>query len=44
MKHYAREEFEQHREVTELRQVKYLLSTGKAEFERLRGQVGGAMR
>jgi hypothetical protein len=44
LRHYAREEFEQRREVTELRQVRYLLSTGKAEYERMRGQVGGAGR
>ncbi len=42
MRRYAREEFERRREVTEMRQVRYLLSTGKADFERFRGQIGGA--
>ncbi|KAF6226860.1 hypothetical protein HO133_008301 [Letharia lupina] len=35
MKKYAREEFEQHRAVEDLRKIRYLLSTGKTEFERL---------
>ncbi|KAL9138158.1 MAG: hypothetical protein Q9175_000629 [Cornicularia normoerica] len=35
MKKYAREEFEQHKAVEDLRKIRYLLSTGKAEFERL---------
>ena len=41
MKKYAREEFEQHKAVEDLRKIRYLLSTGKTEFERLRKQVSG---
>jgi len=41
MKMYAREEFERQREVVDLRKVRYLLSTGKTEFERLGKQVSG---
>jgi len=39
MKMYAREEFERQREVVDLRKIRYLLSTGKTEFERLGKQV-----
>ncbi|KAF6223104.1 hypothetical protein HO173_013317 [Letharia columbiana] len=39
MKRYAREEFEQHKAVEDLRKIRYLLSTGKTEFERLGKQV-----
>ena len=41
MKKYAREEFEQHKAVEDLRKIRYLLSTGKTEFERLGKQVSG---
>lgn len=41
MKQYAREEFEQHRAVEDLRKIRYLLSTGRTEFERLGKQVSG---
>ena len=44
MKAYAREEFERRKQVEDLRQIRYLLSTGKAELDRLRGQVGGIGR
>ena len=40
MRDYARAEFERQKEVEDLRQIRYLLSTGKAEFDRLMGQVG----
>jgi len=40
MRGYAREEFERHREVEDLRQIRYLVSAGKAEMDRVRGQVG----
>lgn len=41
MKKYAREEFEQHRGVEDVRKIRYMLSTGKTEFERLGKQVSG---
>lgn len=41
MARYTREEFERHRRVEEVRQIRYLLSTGKTEFERLGKQVSG---
>ena len=40
MRQYAREEFERHKEVVDLRQIRYLLSAGKAEMDRVRGQIG----
>jgi hypothetical protein len=40
MRGYAKEEFERHREVEDLRNIRYLLSAGKAEMDRIRGQVG----
>ncbi|KAJ5579902.1 uncharacterized protein N7459_005887 [Penicillium hispanicum] len=36
---YARQEFERHREVTDLPHIRYLLSTGKAEFETMRRYI-----
>ena len=39
MKSYAREEFERHKDVDDSRKIRYLLSTGKTEFERLGKQV-----
>lgn len=41
MQRYAREEFEQQKTVEDLRKIRYLLSTGKTEFERLGKQVSG---
>ena len=41
MKRYAREEFERHRDVNDSGKIRYLLSTGKTEFERLGKQVSG---
>lgn len=40
MRVFAREEFERHREVEDLRKIRYLLSAGQAEMDRIRGQVG----
>lgn len=40
---YARGEFELRREETDLRKIRYLMSTGKADFDRLRGQMGGGL-
>lgn len=37
MREYARAEFERQKEVEDLRKIRYLLSTGKAEFDRLMG-------
>ena len=39
MREYARAEFERQKGVEDLRKIRYLLSTGKAEFDRLMGQV-----
>ncbi|KAJ5201877.1 uncharacterized protein N7498_006540 [Penicillium cinerascens] len=36
---YARREFERHREVTDLAHIRYLLSTGKSEFETMRRYI-----
>ncbi|KAJ6082458.1 hypothetical protein N7499_007332 [Penicillium canescens] len=36
---YARTEFERHREVSDLQHIRYLLSTGKAEFETMRRYI-----
>lgn len=35
MKKFARDGFEQHREVTEETKIRYLVSTGKTEFEKM---------
>lgn len=43
MRSYAREEFERQRGVQDLRQVRYLLSVGIGEFERLGKQVSGGV-
>ncbi|KAJ5860882.1 Complex 1 LYR protein [Penicillium soppii] len=37
--HYARTEFERHRELTDLQHIRYLLSTGKSEFEMMRRYI-----
>ncbi|KAJ5156695.1 hypothetical protein N7492_009498 [Penicillium capsulatum] len=36
---YARQEFERHRNLTDLQHIRYLLSTGKAEFETMRRYI-----
>ena len=43
MRAYAREEFERSREITDLTRIRYLLSTGRAEWVRLRGMFGGVL-
>ncbi|RAH51358.1 LYR motif-containing protein 2 [Aspergillus brunneoviolaceus CBS 621.78] len=39
LRNYARNEFERHRDVTDLQHIRYLLSTGKAEFETMRRYI-----
>lgn len=39
MKRYAREEFERHRAITDESKIRYLLSTGKTEFETMERYV-----
>lgn len=39
MKRFAREEFERHRAVTDESKIRYLLSTGKTEFEKMERYV-----
>ena len=39
MQEYTRAEFERQKDVEDLRKIRYLLSTGKAEFDRLMGQI-----
>ena len=39
MQRYAREEFERQKGVEDLRTIRYLLSVGKVEFERLVGGI-----
>ena len=39
MRQYARGEFERQRGLEDMRSIRYLLSTGKAEFDRLMGQI-----
>ncbi len=39
MKKFAREEFERHRAVTDGSKIRYLLSTGKTEFETMERYV-----
>ena len=39
MREYARAEFERQKGVEDLRKIRYLLSTGKAEFDRLMGAI-----
>ena len=41
MRKYARDEFERQREVMDVRKIRYLLSTGRAEWKRLGGMFGG---
>ncbi|KAL6863015.1 hypothetical protein ACO1O0_003259 [Amphichorda felina] len=42
-RHFAREEFERHRNVTDLQKshIRYLLSTGKTEWENMERYIGG---
>ena len=39
MRAFARDEFERHRHVRDLTQIRYLISTGKEEFERMKRYV-----
>lgn len=39
MKRFAREEFDRHRRVTDDSKIRYLLSTGKTEFDRMERYV-----
>ncbi|KAB8239706.1 complex 1 protein-domain-containing protein [Aspergillus alliaceus] len=39
LRSYARHEFERHRNVTDLQHIRYLLSTGKAEFDTMRRYI-----
>ncbi|PYH92332.1 hypothetical protein BO71DRAFT_451475 [Aspergillus ellipticus CBS 707.79] len=36
---YARHEFERNRDVTDVQHIRYLISTGKAEFETMRRYI-----
>ncbi|CAI7616414.1 unnamed protein product [Penicillium palitans] len=36
---YARDEFERHRGVSDVQHIRYLLSTGKSEFETMRRYI-----
>ncbi|KAI1492717.1 hypothetical protein F5X96DRAFT_345564 [Biscogniauxia mediterranea] len=38
---FARAEFERHRRVTDLAHIRYLLSTGKTEWETMERYIGG---
>ncbi|KAI1375478.1 hypothetical protein F4677DRAFT_422948 [Hypoxylon crocopeplum] len=40
-RHFARAEFERHRSVTDLGHIRYLLSTGKTEWESMERHIGG---
>ncbi|OJJ44611.1 hypothetical protein ASPZODRAFT_698640 [Penicilliopsis zonata CBS 506.65] len=40
---YARREFERHRAVTDLQHIRYLISTGKAEFDTMRRYIDEQM-
>ncbi|KAL5359172.1 complex 1 protein-domain-containing protein [Aspergillus floccosus] len=39
LRNYARDEFERHRDVTDVQHIRYLLSTGKAEFDMMRRYI-----
>ncbi|CEJ55476.1 hypothetical protein PMG11_01731 [Penicillium brasilianum] len=39
LRSYARHEFERNREVSDLSHIRYLISTGKAEFETMRRYI-----
>ncbi|KAI8291282.1 LYR motif-containing protein 2 [Colletotrichum sp. SAR11_57] len=38
---YARDEFERHRDVTDINHIRYLISTGKTEFQGMERYVDG---
>ncbi|OAA60572.1 complex 1 lyr protein [Niveomyces insectorum RCEF 264] len=38
---FAREEFERHRNVTDLAHIRYLVSTGKTEWQNMERYIGG---
>ncbi|KAJ6442930.1 LYR motif-containing protein 2 [Purpureocillium lavendulum] len=38
---YVRDEFERHRAVTDIAHIRYLLSTGKTEWESMERYIGG---
>lgn len=40
-RNFVRAEFERHRNVTDLTHIRYLLSTGKAEWENMERYIGG---
>ncbi|KAI6086735.1 hypothetical protein F4821DRAFT_237854 [Hypoxylon rubiginosum] len=40
-RNFARAEFERHRNVTDLSHIRYLLSTGKTEWESMERYIGG---
>ncbi|KAI1099692.1 hypothetical protein F4804DRAFT_74551 [Jackrogersella minutella] len=40
-RNFARAEFERHRDVTDLGHIRYLLSTGKTEWESMERYIGG---
>ncbi|KAJ0419288.1 complex 1 protein-domain-containing protein [Aspergillus carlsbadensis] len=39
LRDYARQEFERHRNVTDLQHIRYLISTGKSEFDMMRRYI-----
>ncbi|KAI8240255.1 LYR motif-containing protein 2 [Colletotrichum sp. SAR 10_99] len=38
---YARDEFERHRDVTDINHIRYLISTGKTEFQSMERYIDG---
>ncbi|KAI1383995.1 complex 1 protein-domain-containing protein [Hypoxylon trugodes] len=40
-RNFARAEFERHRDVTDITHIRYLLSTGKTEWESMERYIGG---
>ncbi|KAF2266250.1 complex 1 lyr protein [Lojkania enalia] len=39
MRQFARAEFEQHKNVTDLQHIRYLISTGKVQFDTMKGTL-----
>ncbi|OAL53404.1 hypothetical protein IQ07DRAFT_641795 [Pyrenochaeta sp. DS3sAY3a] len=39
MRQFAKSEFEQHRHVTDLSHIRYLISSGKTQFETMKGSL-----
>ncbi|RJE23392.1 hypothetical protein PHISCL_04288 [Aspergillus sclerotialis] len=39
LRSYARYEFERHRDITDLQHIRYLVSTGKSEFDTMRRYI-----